>query len=127
MSWFRKINWNVFAVIWKAMLAADKSVRLWALILALPFITLIVVWVIYLVASHWHGGHEGEQIHDLFIIAESLIGLLAIGFVFLTATNLSASGPGGFKFGVGSTPDPQDLPPNTTITATQTVEKKDVK
>lgn len=127
MSWFKSINWNVVALMWRAMLAADKAaVRLWALVLGLPPVTFIVIWVIYLIQKPWPGGHESDQIKYLFFICLSLISLIAVGFVFLTSTKLDASGPGGFHLGVGAAPRPAEIPPDTIVTTSQTVEKKHV-
>lgn len=127
MSWFKfpKMNWNVVQLIWTAMLSANPSVKLWALILGLPPVTGILIWVIYTIQRPWRGGHEADQIHNLFIIAESLIGIIAIGFVTLAAVKFGATGPGGFGLSIdGATPS--DPNTRTIETVSRTTEKSDI-
>jgi hypothetical protein len=122
LSWFNRVNF--FAIIWRAMLAADRSIKLWAVVLSMPFITSIIIWIIYMIQRHWDGKHEAEQLKYLFYLCLALIILLGICYTFLTTTKLDARGPGGFQVGI-SPDDTEKLSPGTSVTTTQIVEKKD--
>lgn len=100
---------NIFARIWRAMIAAG-SIRQWSMILGAIPMTVIVAVIIRIVSDKsW-----GQPVLQLNILANLGYGpliIIAIIFVALTGTSIAASvGKGGANISLHSDDEPDPIP-----------------
>jgi hypothetical protein len=93
-------------VLRQLLLAAP--IRLWALILAGPPLTMLAVWIVWLVRYGWEDGQAQQQLEILGLALYGALGLLAIVMVSLAAVKLEAETRLG-KLSIGR--DDEDEPP----------------
>lgn len=105
MTWFRRTVGprppNIFARIWRAMLAAG-SIRQWAMILgAIPMT--VTVWIVVRIVADKGWGQSVLQVNVLANIAYGALIIIAIIFAALTGTSIAAGvGKGGANISLHS-------------------------